>query len=133
MTNGSGLEIIYDGECPFCARYVALVRLRETVGPVALIDARSGDPRVSELQNAGHDLDEEMIVRWRGEVYSGAAAVSLLTRLSRGGLMRQLMRPLFSSPRIAGPAYRALATGRRATLRLLGRPPIRPRGPERPE
>ena len=35
--------IIYDGDCVFCSHYVRFVRLRETVGPVALIDARSGN------------------------------------------------------------------------------------------
>lgn len=34
------VEVVYDGECPFCASYVALLRLRERVGEVRLIDAR---------------------------------------------------------------------------------------------
>ncbi|MGF1625552.1 MAG: thiol-disulfide oxidoreductase DCC family protein [Alphaproteobacteria bacterium] len=120
------LEIIYDGECPFCTRYVALVRLREAVGPVALIDARSDDPRVAAVQAEGYDLNVGMVVRHRGVVHHGPAAVAVLTRLSRGGLLRHLMRPFFANPRLAAPAYRVLAAGRRGALRLLGKPPIPP-------
>ena len=38
--------IVYDGDCPFCSRYVALVRLREAVGQVVLANARDGGPVV---------------------------------------------------------------------------------------
>ena len=128
-----GLEIIYDGECPFCTRYVALQRLREAAGPVTLIDARSDDPRVAELQAMGYDLDAGMVVRLRGEIHHGHAAMTLLTRLSRAGLLRQVMRPLFARPRVAASAYRLLAAGRRAVLQLLGRGPIAPPRSSRPE
>ena len=32
--------IAYDGECPFCSAYLQMVRLRDAVGPVALINVR---------------------------------------------------------------------------------------------
>ena len=35
----STLRIIYDGDCPFCRSYVALLRLRERYD-VQLVDAR---------------------------------------------------------------------------------------------
>jgi hypothetical protein len=57
--------IIYDGECVFCNNYVRFVRLRETIGKVALLDARSNDSRVERYWNDGHDLNEGMIFAWQ--------------------------------------------------------------------
>ncbi|KAA9011069.1 DUF393 domain-containing protein [Sphingobium limneticum] len=37
--------IIYDGECIFCQNYVRFFRLREAIGAVELLDARSGGNR----------------------------------------------------------------------------------------
>ena len=44
--------IIYDGQCPFCSRYVRLVRLRDSLGQVELVDARNGGPIVDEAVGA---------------------------------------------------------------------------------
>lgn len=107
------LTIVYDGDCPFCARYVALVRLRERYD-VRLLDARREPERARAY---GLDLNEGMIVDLDGEVSHGAAAVSLLSRLSR--------RPgPLASRRIAEFLYPAMRAGRAATLRLLGRKPL---------
>ncbi len=117
-----GLEVIYDRECPFCTSYVRLVRLREAVGPVTLIDARSDDPRVRAVQAMGFDLDEGMVVRHGDDVFYGEAAMRHLSILSApGGLINGLMRRVFRSPRRAALLYPVLARGRRLVLRLLGR------------
>ena len=44
--------IVYDGDCPFCARYVRFVRLRDTIGHVALVNARDGGALVDEIRAA---------------------------------------------------------------------------------
>ncbi|WP_296474400.1 thiol-disulfide oxidoreductase DCC family protein [Roseinatronobacter sp.] len=107
------LRIIYDGECPFCASYVRLLRLRESHA-VRLIDARI-DPETA--RGYGLDLNEGMIVDLDGEVYHGARAVALLSRLSRGpGLLR--------SDRVAERVYPWMRRGRALVLTLLGRKPL---------
>ncbi|MEE4121112.1 MAG: DUF393 domain-containing protein [Paracoccaceae bacterium] len=119
------LTIIYDGECPFCSSYVRMARLREAVGRVDLVDARSEDPRVAEAQGAGLDLDDGMVVVWRGERHHGAEAMHLIAVLSgAGGLGNRLQRRLFRSPRLAAALYPPLVRGRRLWLRLAGRRPI---------
>lgn len=123
--SGDGITIIYDGECPFCSSYVALVRLRETVGPVELVDARSDDPRVREADAQGHDLDRGMVVLWQDQTFFGRDAVHLLATLtSEGGGFNRLQRLAFSSPRRAAVFYPALAAGRRLYFRLIGKPLI---------
>jgi predicted DCC family thiol-disulfide oxidoreductase YuxK len=46
------LTVIYDGECPFCANYVRLYRLRQLVGRVQLVDARGNDPVLQRVRDA---------------------------------------------------------------------------------
>ena len=117
-----GIDIIYDGECPFCTAYTRLLRLRESVGQVRLVDARSDDPLAVEARGSGLDLDRGMVVRFSAETYHGDGAMQLLALLSTGsGLVNGAMASLFRSPRRARLAYPVLVAGRNATLRLLGR------------
>lgn len=107
------LRIVYDGDCPFCSRYVRLLRLREQFD-VELLDARRAP---DQAQAYGLDLNEGMIADVDGEVHHGAEAVSLLARLSQ--------RPgALSSRRLARALYPIMRLGRRVTLRLLGRKPL---------
>jgi predicted DCC family thiol-disulfide oxidoreductase YuxK len=107
------LRIVYDGDCPFCSRYVALVRLRERHA-VRLIDARR-EPDTAAAY--GLDLNAGMIADLDGAVHHGAAAVALLSRLSR--------RPgPLASDRMAQALYPLMRMGRALTLRVLGRRPL---------
>lgn len=121
--------IIYDGDCVFCQNYVRFMRLRETVGPVELVDARSGDPRVDRYWRDGFDLNEGMLFVHRGRVHHGAEAVRILADLSSpDGAWNRLNALVFSSPTAAALLYPLLKLGRRATLlargkRLIDRPP----------
>ncbi len=124
MTNGH-LEVIYDGDCPVCASWMRMVRLRERVHTVELIDARSGDPRVTALAATGYDLDEGIVLIWNGHVHHGAEAMRLLAILSaEDGWFNHIQRRIFSSPSRARHLYPWLARGRRLLLRLLGRNPV---------
>lgn len=117
-----GLQIFYDGECPFCSAYMRMLNLKRAVGRVDLIDARSGDTRVQMLRDAGYDLDQGIVVRHGTRILYGAEAMHLLATLSQpGGLLRALMR----SPRRAAILYPVLKAGRRITLLLMGRGRLR--------
>lgn len=117
--------IIYDGECPFCSTYVKFMRLRESVGPVALIDARGGGEAVEAARRLGFDLDEGMIFFYGGRYYYGADAVQMLSLLSgEKGWLNRLNASLFKSPARAQLLYPFLRAGRNATLQLLGRSKI---------
>jgi predicted DCC family thiol-disulfide oxidoreductase YuxK len=114
--------VVYDGECPFCSRYVLLYQLRERGQRIHLVDARSSDPVVGEIRARDFDLDNGMVVRWRGDYYHGAAAMHLLATLAGdGSFFNRVNRLLFSRPRLARAIYPALVRGRKFTLRLLGR------------
>jgi predicted DCC family thiol-disulfide oxidoreductase YuxK len=117
--------LIYDGECPFCSRYARLTRLRETVGPIRLIDARERTPEVEAAIAAGYDLDRGMLLSLDGQLYHGAECLNRLALLSsRSTAFNRLAYALFRHPRLSRMAYPVLRAGRNAALRLLNRPPL---------
>lgn len=121
-TRRSGPTILYDGDCPFCSRYVRLTRLSAAAGPVRLIDIREGGDEVAAAQAAGLDLDQGMVVILDGQLHHGDRAMLLLASLTTGsGLFNRLMRAVFRSPLRARILYPVLVAGRNLTLRLLGR------------
>lgn len=114
--------VVYDGECPFCRNFVALQKLRQNVGTVTLVDARDHLEDVGEAKRAGLDLDQGMLVFWRGNIYEGGDAVHILSALgAERGVFTALTRLAFSKAAVARGTYPALRAARNATLRLLGR------------
>lgn len=117
-----GTFIVYDGECPFCAQYVKLVKLREAIGPVKLINAREDHPAVRYLQEQGVDLNEEMALIMHGEHYTGPECMHRLALMSTdAGFFNALAAKIFSNRTTAKTLYPALRAGRNLTLRVLGR------------
>ncbi len=114
--------IIYDGDCIFCQNYVRLVRLKEAIGNVELLDARSGDPRVAQYWRDGYDLNEGMLFIYRGQVFHGAEAVHMLGTLTTpSSAFNVLNAKVFSSRMLSRLLYPLLKLGRRATLMARGR------------
>lgn len=114
--------IIYDGECPFCSSYVKMVHLRESIGPVRLINARDGGPEVEQAQAAGLDLDEGMILRFEGQTYHGDECINRLALLSSSsGVFNKINAAIFRSPGLSKALYPFMRTGRNTVIKLLGR------------
>ena len=117
-----GATIVYDGGCPFCTAYVRLVRLREAIGPVRLVDAREGGPIVDEIVAAGLDLDDGMVLKLDGVLYHGDECLNRLALLSTSsGAFNRFNAWMFRNPLAARLAYPVLRSGRNLALRLLGR------------
>jgi len=125
MFDEPGTFVVYDGDCPFCAEYVKLLRLREAVGAVTLVNARDDHPAVDYARARGVDLNQEMALILHGELHSGADCMHRLALMSTGaGAFNAVMARIFASRRLARLLYPALRAGRNLTLRLLGRRPI---------
>lgn len=114
--------IVYDGECPFCTRYVAMLRLKAAFGNVRLVDARSGDPVVQRILDAGLDLDEGMALIQGEHVYHGDDCIHRLALMSTPStLFNKLNGAIFKSPTASRILYPVLRCGRNTALMLLGR------------
>lgn len=125
MTKPGRLRIVYDGACPFCANYVDMLRLREAIGPVELVDARSDHSVVKQLKEQGYDLNDGMAVLEGSEVYFSDEAVHRLALMATpSGVFNRLNALVFRHPKLARWLYPPMRSGRSATLRLLGRKPI---------
>ncbi|MEM1403045.1 MAG: DCC1-like thiol-disulfide oxidoreductase family protein [Pseudomonadota bacterium] len=117
--------IVYDGQCPFCTSYVRLLRLRETVGPVELIDARSNHPVVAEVTGQNLDLNEGMAFLHEGQIFYGDKCVTQLALLSTPvGLFNRINAAVFRRGWAARFLYPVLKAGRRVALFALRRGPI---------
>ena len=128
-------QIIYDGDCPFCANYVSLLNLREACGEVQLINARVVPKLVDYFKLKGMDLNRGMIFRHENKVYFGAEAAHAIARLSRptsGGDQSRawqrgahnLLNKLLRYPRLASALYPLMRWIRQITLQVLGVRPI---------
>jgi predicted DCC family thiol-disulfide oxidoreductase YuxK len=116
------LVVIYDGQCPFCSAYVKLARLKEAVGRIALLDARSHGIASTLRQEHGLDLNEGMLALYGGQAYYGHEAMTLLSSLSsRSGLLNRAVASVFRSKLLARTLYPLLKLGRAAALFTLGR------------
>jgi predicted DCC family thiol-disulfide oxidoreductase YuxK len=112
-----GLTIVYDGDCPFCSRYVEFSRIRSKFGQVRLINAREHDAFARYLKARGLDLNSGMLVHSDGISYFGADAISFLSRNNRSP-------GLFAINPLAKAIYQLLRFGRLVTLRLLLQRPL---------
>ncbi|MEO0361365.1 MAG: DCC1-like thiol-disulfide oxidoreductase family protein, partial [Pseudomonadota bacterium] len=91
--------LLYDGECPFCSAYVRMVRLRESVGAVRLVDAREGGPELEEVRAADLAIDDGMALKLDGRLYHGDDCIHRLALLTtESGAFNRLNAWVFRSP-----------------------------------
>lgn len=105
--------LIYDGECPFCARYADFVAIKKRLPDLDLINAREQPDHdlVREALAAGLVLDEGMVLFVDGKMLHGAEALAALAPADT---------PL-SKAKWANKAYPWLRGGRNLALKILGR------------
>lgn len=119
------VRLIYDGARIFCDAYLRLLSLREAVGPVELIDARSEDPRLRAYESAGYDLKEGMLFEHNGTVHFGADAVNVLATLSKPvSTFNRINGVLLSRRSFARVVYPIFKFCRTITLKLRRVPKI---------
>lgn len=117
--------VYYDGECPFCSRYVRLQQLRRTLNSLELVDLRVDQSKRDWLASQGFDLDKGMVLDLDGQLYAGEQAAHRLALLgSRNSCLGHINRAVLGTKFGATLAYPILRLGRNATLLVLGRTPL---------
>lgn len=116
------IRLIYDGDCPFCSKYAQLVRFREAVGEVKMLNAREHPEVVAEMKAKGVNLDKGMALTINDNVYHGADAVNRIALMSTGsGAFNAFTAAVFKSRLLSKTVYPALKAARKAALFLKGK------------
>ena len=122
MSETEASLIIYDGDCVFCNNYVRLLKLKQSIGAVELLDARSDDPRVADYWRQGYDLNRGMLFVHAGRIYHGDEAINVLASLSSDStFFNRINGAVLSNAQTAKLLYPLLKLGRRAVLLLRGK------------
>ena len=120
MQDSPDIFLIYDKECPACDYYCSVVRIRESVGNLVLVDARDAGPVMDEITAAGLDIDQGMVLKAGDKLYYGSDAIHTLALMStRSGIFNRLAHWLFRSKRVSAVIYPILRGCRNLLLKML--------------
>uniref|UniRef100_A0A486XQL2 Uncharacterized protein n=1 Tax=Rheinheimera sp. BAL341 TaxID=1708203 RepID=A0A486XQL2_9GAMM len=112
--------LVYDKDCPACNAYSQLVRIRQSVGELQLVNAREDSAVMRELTAHGLDIDQGMVLIMANNRYYGSDAIYMLSLLSsRNGIFNRLNYHLFKSRRVAKVLYPLLRGCRNVLLKLM--------------
>lgn len=119
------IVLIYDKECPACDNYCQIVRIRESVGELKLVDAREDSDVLKEVTDLGLDIDQGMVLKMEGRIYYGADAINALALISsRSGVFNRINYYLFKSKALSSVFYPVLRFCRNILLKALGKTKI---------
>ena len=123
--NPEEILLVYDKECPACNAYCQIVRIRESVGDLKIVNARDKSPVMEEITSLGFDIDQGMVLKLGGQLYYGSDAIHVLALLSsRSGVFNRLNYWLFKSKTISKILYPILRAIRNLLLKILGKTKI---------
>lgn len=123
MQNESNEEVwlIYDGECPICRPTANALKIKDAVGTLHLVNARMPHPILHELINAGLNLDDGMVVKFKNTLYHGADAQHVLAMIgTNSDWFNRINVLLFRSTFIAKLIYPVLRGFRNTLLKIKG-------------
>ncbi|MCZ6560844.1 MAG: DCC1-like thiol-disulfide oxidoreductase family protein [Gammaproteobacteria bacterium] len=124
MTTKKNSEIllVYDTECPACDNYCRIVKIRESIGKLKIVDARESSEVLNEITELGLDIDQGMVLKMGGQLYYGSDAIHALALISsRSDFFNRLNYWLFRSERASRMLYPLLRSCRNLLLKLLGK------------
>jgi predicted DCC family thiol-disulfide oxidoreductase YuxK len=123
--NKEEILLVYDKDCPACDNYCQVVRIRESIGELKIINARESSEILEEITQLGLDIDQGMVLKMGGVIYYGADAIHALALISsRSGVFNKLNYLLFKSKRVSAVLYPVLRFLRNLLLKILGKTKI---------
>jgi predicted DCC family thiol-disulfide oxidoreductase YuxK len=112
--------LVYDRECPACNAYCKVVKIRESVGDLRIVDARKNSEVMNEITAQGLDIDQGMVLKMGEQFYYGADAIHTLALIgSRSGILNRLNYWMFKSKIISRVFYPLLRASRNLLLKIL--------------
>ena len=117
--------LVYDKECPACNAYCQIVRIRERVGELKIIDARERSDVMDEITAKGLDIDQGMVLKMGDQLYYGSDAIHALALISsRSGVFNRFNYWAFKSKAVSSWLYPFLRLCRNLLLKVLGKTKI---------
>ena len=117
--------LVYDKECPVCDHYCQVVRIRESVGDLRIVNAREDSDVLQEITAQGLDMDQGMVLKMGNNLYYGADAIHALAMISsRSGVFNRVNYWIFKSRTIARLLYPVLRFFRNMLLKTLNKTKI---------
>ena len=125
------VQLIYDGNCPFCVAYTSRVKRYSGVESITITDAHdtalNSKSTIQLISDQGLDLDEGIVLRINDKFYHGPLALHILSSMSgQHGWFNRLNKAIFGSALVARIIYPVLKAIRNLTLAILGKPRIKP-------
>jgi predicted DCC family thiol-disulfide oxidoreductase YuxK len=123
--NSEEILLVYDQKCPACNAYCQLVRIREKVGGLRIVDARENSEIMDEITEQGLDIDQGIVLKMGGQLYYGSDAIHMLALIgSRSGIFNRINYWIFKSKSASSIVYPFLRFCRNLLLKILGKSKI---------
>lgn len=120
-TSSEPVWLVYDGECPICSAWSRYARIRDAVGELRLVDARHPGALMDEITAAGLDIDQGMVLKFKGTLYYGPDAVWMMSLLGTpSGAFNRFNAWCFGSQHRARIVYPIAKAFRNLVLKALG-------------
>jgi predicted DCC family thiol-disulfide oxidoreductase YuxK len=123
MSNGSKREeilLLYDRECPACNAYCQVIKIKESVGDLRIVNARENSEFLKKITTQGIDIDQGMVLKIGDQLYYGSDAIHTLALIgSRSGIFNRLNYWIFKSKRLSSILYPVLRIFRNLLLKIL--------------
>ena len=117
--------LVYDKQCPVCDNYCRLMRIRESIGELRLVDAREPGTVMDEITTRGWDVDQGMVLKMGDRLYYGSDAIHALALISsRSEIFNRFNYWMFKSRTLSHLFYPILRFFRNLLLKLLRRTKI---------
>lgn len=119
----SDIYFVYDGECPICQMGANLYKVRQSVGELKTIDARTekDHPVMQEINRANLNLDEGMVIKYNDQLYQGEEALHLMAKLGAdSGWFNHINNTLYQSKTLVRISYPFMKGARNIALKLKG-------------
>jgi predicted DCC family thiol-disulfide oxidoreductase YuxK len=117
--------LVYDRECPACNVYCQVVKIREIVGNLRIVDARENSEVLHEITAKGLDIDQGVVLKMGDQLYYGSDAIHTLALIgSRSGILNRINYWVFRSKTMSSILYPFLRFLRNFLLKILGKSKI---------
>jgi predicted DCC family thiol-disulfide oxidoreductase YuxK len=117
--------LVYDRECPACNAYCQVVKIRESVGNLRIVDARENSEVLHEITAEGLDIDQGVVLKMGDQLYYGSDAIHTLALIgSRSGILNRINYWVFRSKTMSSILYPFLRFLRNFLLKILGKSKI---------